>query len=99
MVAHRLPTTVSWIQTVAMVGLFVTILLSFKLLSKRPERYKKRRSLWMVLQWVLMPVTSVLYQSFAAFYSQTRLATGRYMEKFDVTDKATMKDRDESKKK
>ena len=37
---------------------------------------------------VLMPITAIAYGSLAAFYSQTRLATGRYMDKFDVTEKA-----------
>jgi hypothetical protein len=43
----------------------------------------------MVAQWVLMPVTAIAYSSFSAFYSQTRLLFGRYLDKFDVTQKAT----------
>ena len=53
--------------------------------------YKKGRNLLMILQWVLMPITSILYQSLAAFYSQTRLMLGLYMEKFDVTKKIVKK--------
>ena len=34
-----------------------------------------------------MPITSIIYQSLAAFYAQTRLMLGKYMEKFDVTKK------------
>ena len=34
-----------------------------------------------------MPVVAIVYQSAAAFYSQTRLMLGKYMEKFDVTRK------------
>lgn len=87
MIAHQLPIIISWIQTIAMLGLFVTIILSIRMLPKRPERYKKRRSFSMVVQWLLMPVTSILYNSAAAYYSQTRLALGKYIEKFDVTEK------------
>jgi len=39
------------------------------------------------VQWILMPVVSIVYSSCAAFYAQTRLVLGRYMEKFEVTDK------------
>jgi hypothetical protein len=36
-----------------------------------------------------MPVTSILYNATAALYSQARLALGKYLDKFDVTEKAT----------
>lgn len=88
--AHSLPGVVSHIQQVAMVGLFITILLMLKMLPPRPERYKRRRTVWMVLQWVLMPVTSVCYSSLASFNAQTHLLLGKYLDKFDVTDKATL---------
>ena len=45
----------------------------------------------MLVQWILMPVTSIIYQSLAAFYAQTRLILGIYMEKFDVTKKIIKK--------
>lgn len=86
-VAHELPEVVSSIQRVAMIGLFITIFLTFKMLPPRPERYKHHRSVLMLLQWLLMPVTAIAYGSLTAFYSQTRLALGRYMDKFDVTEK------------
>lgn len=89
-VAHQLPEVVSVIQRVAMVGLAITVFLSFKMLPPRPERYKRHRSVMMVLQWALMPLTAIGYSSFSAFYSQTRLMIGKYLDKFDVTDKATI---------
>lgn len=88
--AHSLPVVVSHIQQIAMIGLFITILLMLKMLPPRPERYKRRRTLFMVLQWFLMPVTSVCYSSLASFNAQTHLALGKYLDKFDVTDKATL---------
>jgi cellulose synthase/poly-beta-1,6-N-acetylglucosamine synthase-like glycosyltransferase len=91
LLAYHLPNIVSTIQLIASAGLFITILLSFKMLPKRPPRYRKSKNVIMLLQWVLMPVVSIVYSSFAAFYSQTRLLTARYMEKFDVTDKAVKK--------
>lgn len=87
--AHQLPVIVSNIQRVAMIGLLITIFLSLKMLPPRPERYKRHHSVFMVLQWVLMPVTTVVYSSLAAFNSQTRLFLGKYLDKFDVTEKAT----------
>ena len=87
MVAYSVPNIVSIVETFASIGLIISVLVSFKILPKRPAKYRKGRSLLMVLQWILMPVTSIIYQSVAAFYSQTRLMLGLYMEKFDVTKK------------
>ncbi len=91
-VAHELPTTASGLQQFAMIGLFITIFLSMKMLPPRPERYKRSRSIGMLAQWLLMPLTSIAYSSSAAFYSQTRLLFGKYLDKFDVTEKAIKRD-------
>lgn len=89
--AHQLPDVISVIQRVAMVGLFIMVFLSFKMLPPRPERYKKSRTVGMLFQWILMPVTAIAYSSTSALYSQGRLFLGRYLDKFDVTEKATHK--------
>ena len=91
MVAYNLPNTVSIVETFASIGLIVTVLISFRMLPPRPDKYRKGRSVLMLFQWILMPITSILYQSIAAFYAQTRLMIGRYMEKFDVTKKMIKK--------
>lgn len=90
-IAHQLPVVISYIQQIAMIGLFITIFLSLKMLPPRPARYKKSRHIGMVAQWLLMPITSIGYSSLASFYAQTRLATGNYMNKFDVTEKGKIK--------
>lgn len=90
--ANQLPDIVSQIQQIAMIGSIITVFMSFKLLPPRPSRYKRSRTLLMVLQWVLMPVTAIFYNSAAALYSQGRLLIGKYLDKFDVTDKAVIKD-------
>ena len=91
MVAYNLPNIVSIIETAASIGLFITVLVSFRILPKRPAKYRKGRNVLMILQWLLMPITSILYQSLAAYYAQTRLVLGKYMEKFDVTKKVVKK--------
>lgn len=94
---HMLPEAISNIQRVAMIGLFITILLMLKMLPPRPKRYKRRRTLGMVIQWILMPVTSICFSAAGAFNAQTRLAFGRYLDKFDVTVKATAESRDKAR--
>ncbi len=97
-VAHQLPDVVSTLMQVALIGLFITVFLAFKLLPPRPERYKRHRTIGMLLQWILMPVTAIVYSAFSALYSQTLLLTGRYLTKFDVTAKETHASRQVNKK-
>lgn len=88
--AVQLPIIASYIQRIAMVGILVTLFLSLKSLPPKPRRYKSHRTLFMVAQWVLLPVTAILFNSTAALNSQTRLLFRRYLGKFDVTDKAVI---------
>lgn len=88
-VAHQLPDMISTIQQIALVGLFITVFLSFKMLPPRPERYKRYRTLGMLAQWLLMPVSAIVYSAGSALYSQGRLFLGKYLTKFDVTNKET----------
>ena len=93
-VAHQLPDVISLIQRIAMVGIIVMVYLSFKLLPPRPERYKRSRNFFMLIQWVLMPFTAIGFLSFAALNAQARLFFARYLVKFDVTNKATVASRE-----
>jgi len=88
--ANELPLIVSRVQTIALIFAIPTLFICLKTLPPKPARYKRHRTLFMVLQWVYLPVTTIVYNSFAAFYSQTRLMFGRYMDKFDVTEKAVV---------
>lgn len=90
--SNQLPLLASRIQTIAMAGIFVTFFLGMRALPPRPSRYKKRRTFWMMIQWLYLPLTSIVYSSFAAIYSQTRLLFGRYLDKFDVTEKVVKTD-------
>ncbi len=90
--ANELPIIVSRVQTVALVGLVLTIFLALRTLPPKPARYRRHRSLWMVLQWLYLPVTTIAFNSVAAFYSQTRLIFRKYISTFDVTDKAVVTD-------
>lgn len=97
-IAHQLPDTIALFQRIALVGIIVMVYLSFKLLPPRPERYKRTRNFWMLAQWVMMPLTAIGFLSFAALNAQARLFAGRYLTKFDVTNKATVASREALKR-
>jgi cellulose synthase/poly-beta-1,6-N-acetylglucosamine synthase-like glycosyltransferase len=89
--ANELPLIISRIQTIGLIGILSSLFVALKTLPPRPPRYKRHRSVFMLLQWLYLPITTIAYGSLAALYSQTRLMFGWYLTKFDVTDKAVKK--------
>jgi len=93
--ANQLPLTVSRIQTFGLIGVLASLYVSIKTLPPRPLRYKRHRTIFMVLQWVYLPITTIAFGSFAALNAQTRLMFGWYLTKFDATEKAVKKNNKE----
>lgn len=87
--ANELPLIVSRVQTVALLTGLAILFIAIKTLPPKPARYKRHRSLFMILQWVYLPITTIVYNSFVALYSQTRLMFGWYLS-FVVTEKAVV---------
>jgi len=76
-----------WILTGALLGLFVSIFLSYLLLPPRPPHRSKWFYLNFLWQWILTPVVSIFLGSVSAIDAQTRLIFGRYLE-YQITEKA-----------
>jgi cellulose synthase/poly-beta-1,6-N-acetylglucosamine synthase-like glycosyltransferase len=91
-IANQLPQIASRMNQIMMVGILVTLYVCIKTLPPKPTRYKRRRNLWMVVQWIYLPITGIVYGSFAALNAQTRLMFKRYLG-FNVTEKATKSER------
>ncbi len=77
--SYNLPRMTRIIMTLAMIGLVVSAFYALRLLPLRPEKYKKRKYVWMVLQWVLVPIVMIVFGAIPALISQTRLMFGKYM--------------------
>lgn len=80
------PFTLEWIMRAATVGVFVTGFMSLFLLPPRPKKTPAISWVVHIAQWVLLPVTTILFSSFPAIEAQTRLAFGKYLG-FNVTKK------------
>ena len=89
--ANSLPLIVSRVQRIDMVTLVFLMYVSIVTLPPRPARYKRHRSIFMLAQWVTLPITSIVFGSIAAFNSQTRLILKKYLSRFDVTTKTVVK--------
>nr|WP_252199564.1 hypothetical protein [Brevibacterium sp. RIT 803] len=86
---ERMPMTVGLVQQVSMIALIASILVFKSLLPPRPVHVPQVRRLTIWLQWLLYPLTLLIFNSSTALHSQWRLLTGRYRERFDVTEKVS----------
>ena len=88
LLSYNLPRAARFIMTLTMVGILTSIVISTSFLPPRPEHMPKRKYLYMVLQWLLMPLTLILFGAIPALEAQTRLMVGgRWRLGFWVTPK------------
>ncbi len=86
LLSYNLPKMTGIIMGIAMFGMLFSAVLSVFLLPKRPTRSGKLKSFYIALQWLLLPVTLIVFGAFPALDAQTRLMLGKYMG-FWSTDK------------
>jgi hypothetical protein len=87
-IVQNTPYVLEWLMTLAMLGMFVSAIFSFLVLPQRPKHAARHRWLIMILQWVLLPFTLVIFGSIPAIDAQTRLMLGKkYHLGFWVTPK------------
>jgi hypothetical protein len=86
-VGFNLPLITKTLMNTALVFLIFSVYINMVLLPPRPKKYGKNKTISMYLQWVLVPLTSVIFGSLPAIEAQTRLMLGKYLE-FWVTPKA-----------
>lgn len=89
--AQSLPFIVQILMTLAMIGLFTSATLSLLLLPERPKKYGRFNMLFMLLQWALLPLSTIILGAIPALDAQSRLMLGKYMG-FWVTEKARKRD-------
>lgn len=85
--AHNLPFVTRYLMTLAMFGLIISMSLSFLLMPPRPQKYSRWKNVYMLLQWVLVPVIAPFLGSLPSIDSQTRILLGKYFGEFWVTEK------------
>ncbi|MFA6389965.1 MAG: glycosyltransferase family 2 protein, partial [Patescibacteria group bacterium] len=85
-ISSNLPFVTRSLMTVAMIGLVFSAVVSTMLLPSRPKNYGIGKSLTMFLQWIILPVSIIVFGSIPGLEAQTRLALGKYMG-FFVTPK------------
>ncbi|MBU1177136.1 MAG: glycosyltransferase family 2 protein [Patescibacteria group bacterium] len=90
LLSYNLPRITRTLMTIAMIGLIGSAIYSTLLLPKRPDKYDGikgfLKSFGMIIQWILVPFTILIFGAIPGLEAQTRLMIGKYMG-FWVTPK------------
>lgn len=84
--SYNLPIVVRNLLVFAMFGLVISSIISLSLIPKRPEHKSRFNYIVMAVQWILVPVTMIVFSAIPGLDAQTRLMFGKYMG-FWVTPK------------
>jgi len=88
LLSYSLPEVTRFIMTLAMIGIVSSAIMSVILLPSKPKWFKWYHYLIYIIQWVLMPITLIIFGSLPGLEAQTRLALGgRFKLGFWVTPK------------
>jgi len=85
-VSGNLPIVTRTLMTAAMGGLVLSAIISTLLLPPRPKKYNFFKNFIMIIQWIILPISIIIFGSIPGLEAQTRLMFGKYMG-FWVTPK------------
>jgi len=77
--SYNLPRVTRVLLTIAMLGLMSSVFLSILILPPRPPNYGKFKYVIMILQWLLIPITLIIFGSLPSIEAQTRLMFGKHL--------------------
>ena len=86
MLAFSLPRWTSMLMRIAMIGLLVNGILTFILMPPRPKGTSRFVYVSILLQWLFLPFSVILFGAVPALDAQTRMLRGKYLG-FWVTEK------------
>lgn len=80
------PQILELLMRLAMFGLLVSMVLSMLILPARPEHHARHRYIFMLAQWILLPVSLIFFSSIPCIDAVTHLMRGKYLG-FNVSTK------------
>ena len=94
LLSYSLPHITRWIVSLSMVGIVSSAVLSIILLPSKPEGLRPHNYFVYFIQWILMPITLIIFGALPGLEAQTRLMLGgKYRLGFWVTPKGRYLDR------
>lgn len=88
-IASNFPIVTKFLLSLTWIGLVVSSTTTLLLLPKRPEDKNLGHFFTMILQWILVPVTTLLFGALPGIDAQTRLMLGKHLG-FTITEKKAL---------
>ena len=86
LLSYNLPRATGVLMRISMIGMIISAIISFSTLPPRPKNMSKLKNLSLIFQWILLPVSLIIFGSIPSLDAQTRLLMGKHLE-FWVTEK------------
>ncbi|MFA6485816.1 MAG: glycosyltransferase family 2 protein [Candidatus Magasanikbacteria bacterium] len=74
------------LMRLAMLGLFISTIMSMLIMPRRPDRHSPHKYLFMIAQWALLPISLICFSSLPCIDAMTHLMFGKYLG-FNVSAK------------
>jgi hypothetical protein len=84
------PSVLFVLMVMAMSGLLLSMLLSMLILPPRPKGHRPHKYLYLVLQWILLPISLIFFSAIPCIDALTHLMFGKYLG-FNVSAKKRSK--------
>jgi hypothetical protein len=84
--AFNLPVLARNLLSITWVGVLISAIVAQGLLPPMPKHFPKWKRLEMIIQWIFVPISGVIFGSIPALDAETRLMLGKYLG-FAVTTK------------
>ncbi|MCR4328712.1 MAG: glycosyltransferase family 2 protein [Patescibacteria group bacterium] len=89
LLSYSIPEVTRILMFLAMIGIVTAVVLSISLLPPRPAWFRRRHMSILILEWLLMPLTLIVFGALPALEAQTRLMLGgKWRLGFWVTPKS-----------
>ncbi|MDD3301849.1 MAG: glycosyltransferase family 2 protein [Patescibacteria group bacterium] len=75
----NLPVISSFLMNLAMIGMILSAVISSLMLPKRPKEYSAWKNVAMLVEWICVPVTIIIFGAIPCLDAQIRLLRGKYM--------------------
>ena len=88
--SYNLPIITKILMTISMLGIFLCVTISMSFIPRAPKESGAMSKVAMIIQWIMIPLTVIVFGALPGLDAQTRLMLGKYMG-FWVTPKHTKK--------